>query len=394
MDVELRPLGVKCNIACQYCYQNPQRDAGNLTKDYDLNAMKQAILEEGADSFTLFGGEALMVPEADLASLWQWGFEQFGHNAVQTNGTLINANHIRLFKKFNVHVGISIDGPGILNDVRWAGSLKKTRALTQKTESAIYRLCQEGLAPSIIVTLHRNNATQDKLATMREWFFRLDNMGIRKVRLHLLESDNELVRQKYVLNERENLTALNFFLDLEQELSAISLDIFSEVTKLLTGQDSKTSCVWRACDPYTTNAVRGVEGFGQSSNCGRTNKDGIDFVKSEQPGYERYIALFHTPQANGGCQGCRFFSMCKGQCPGTSINGDWRNRTEYCAVWFKIFEKLEQQLIDAGKDPLSLSSKRSEIEAFYLDAWANRQNPSIEYILYLMQQKEGVNNAT
>ncbi|TMP29008.1 radical SAM protein [Pseudoalteromonas rubra] len=394
MDVELRPLGVKCNIACQYCYQNPQRDAGNLTKDYDLNAMKQAILEEGADSFTLFGGEALMVPEADLASLWQWGFEQFGHNAVQTNGTLINANHIRLFKKFNVHVGISIDGPGILNDVRWAGSLKKTRALTQKTESAIYRLCQEGLAPSIIVTLHRNNATQDKLATMREWFFRLDNMGIRKVRLHLLESDNELVRQKYVLNERENLTALNFFLDLEQELSAISLDIFSEVTKLLTGQDSKTSCVWRACDPYTTNAVRGVEGFGQSSNCGRTNKDGIDFVKSEQPGYERYIALFHTPQANGGCQGCRFFSMCKGQCPGTSINGDWRNRTEYCAVWFKIFEKLEQQLLDAGKDPLSLSSKRSEIEAFYLEAWANRQNPSIEYILYLMQQKEGVNNAT
>jgi hypothetical protein len=29
-QTELRPLGVACNIQCQYCYQNPQRDAGNL----------------------------------------------------------------------------------------------------------------------------------------------------------------------------------------------------------------------------------------------------------------------------------------------------------------------------------------------------------------------------
>jgi uncharacterized protein len=28
MSVELRPLGVKCNIRCSYCYQDPQREAG------------------------------------------------------------------------------------------------------------------------------------------------------------------------------------------------------------------------------------------------------------------------------------------------------------------------------------------------------------------------------
>ena len=27
MSIELRPLGVACNLACHYCYQNPQRDA-------------------------------------------------------------------------------------------------------------------------------------------------------------------------------------------------------------------------------------------------------------------------------------------------------------------------------------------------------------------------------
>src|SRR5579883_575382 len=65
MSVELRPLGVKCNIQCQYCYQNPQRDAGNVLQTYDVAKMQAAIEQEGGP-FTLFGGEGLMVPEPDL----------------------------------------------------------------------------------------------------------------------------------------------------------------------------------------------------------------------------------------------------------------------------------------------------------------------------------------
>ena len=68
MTLELRPLGVTCNINCLYCYQNPQRDAGNYGRPYDLEAMKQAV-EAYNQPFTLFGGEALLVPEEDLEDL-------------------------------------------------------------------------------------------------------------------------------------------------------------------------------------------------------------------------------------------------------------------------------------------------------------------------------------
>ena len=47
MTVELRPLGVNCNLQCQYCYQHPQRDAGNVSKRYDMERMKAGILAEG-----------------------------------------------------------------------------------------------------------------------------------------------------------------------------------------------------------------------------------------------------------------------------------------------------------------------------------------------------------
>jgi len=131
MSVEVRPLGVQCNIACQYCYQNPQRDAGNQNRLYDLGLIKEALRQEGGP-FSLFGGEPLLVPLKDLEDLWAWGLERFGRNGVQTNGSLIQDEHIRLFKKYRVGVGISIDGPDELNDVRWNGSLERTRQATRR----------------------------------------------------------------------------------------------------------------------------------------------------------------------------------------------------------------------------------------------------------------------
>ena len=374
--VELRPLGVRCNIQCHYCYQNPQRDAGNFNDEYDIKRMKEAIMLEGGP-FAMFGGEPLLVGERDLEELWSWGAKQFGYNAIQTNGTLINDEHVRMFKAYNVTVGISLDGPGELNDVRWHGTLEKTREATAKSERAIERLCQEGIPPCLIVTLHRDNASPEVLPRLCAWIKELDVMGVQSVRLHLLESENESIRTKYALSTAENIAALLTFAELEKSLSRITFDLFSDMKQMLTGEDQFTSCVWNACDSYTTPAVRGVEGHGERSNCGRTNKDGIDFVKASTLGFERYVALYHTPQAAGGCSGCRFFLMCKGQCPGTAINGDWRNRSEHCEVWKAVYQRLESDLLNDGVEPLSLSVQRERLEQVLVDSWTQGRSASV-----------------
>jgi radical SAM protein with 4Fe4S-binding SPASM domain len=377
MTVELRPLGVKCNIQCQYCYQNPQRDAGNFERGYDLEKMKAAAAREG-QAFSLFGGEPLLLPEEDLEDLWSWGLERFGRNAVQTNGTLITDSHIRLFKKYNVSVGISIDGPGAFNDVRWTGSIERTRAATDATQRSIERVLAEGVRLSLIVTLHRCNATRDKLPTMRSWFARLDQLGLKAARLHVLEVESQAIRAKYGLTVEENVEALLSLYELERcELKALSFDLFRDMRNLLLGEDEGVSCVWRACDPYTTRAVRGIEGDGRRSNCGRTNKDGIDFTKADVESFDRYVALYLTPQEHGGCEGCRFFLMCKGQCPGTAIDGDWRNRSEYCEVWKQLFTHLEKSLREEGRETVSMRADRPALESLVVEAWASGQNMSI-----------------
>ncbi|MCB8966087.1 MAG: radical SAM protein [Ardenticatenaceae bacterium] len=376
MTLELRPLGVKCNIQCQYCYQNPQRDAGNVLHLYDLEKMKATALELGG-SFTLFGGEPLLLPEKDLEDIWAWGYARNGRNGIQTNGVLINDAHVQLFHRYKVHVGISVDGPGELNDARWVGTLAGTRAATAKTHAAIERLCREGIPPSLIVTLHRGNATADKLPALHDWFRYVEGLGVSSVRIHILEVENPFIRQKYALTTAENVAAFKSFLALEQELTRLDFDLFTDMRQLLRGDDHAATCVWNACDPYTTRAVQGIEGNGQRTNCGRTNKDGIDFVKADEESFERYLALYHTPQVYNGCQGCRFFLMCKGQCPGTAVAHDWRNRTEHCDVWMALYAHLEAEMVAAGETPLSLHPSRVAVEQAVLAAWTQNQYLSV-----------------
>ena len=45
-------------------------------------------------------------------------------------------------------------------------------------------------------------------------------------------------------------------------LTKLRFDLFREMELMLVAQDERTACVWRACDPYTTESVRGVEGHG------------------------------------------------------------------------------------------------------------------------------------
>lgn len=380
MPVELRPLGVTCNIQCRYCYQAPQREAHNLGHRYDLELMKAAILREGGP-FTLFGGEPLLVPLRDLEDLWAWGYERFGRNSIQSNGVLITEAHIELFKKYRVGVGISIDGPDELNDIRWHGNLQRTRRSTVRTEHAITRLCEEGIPPSIIVTLHRNNASAERLPTLLSWIGSLDQLGVKNMRLHLLESETPEIRQAYSLSDEENIAALLRLADLQPQLEHLKFDIFGDMYAMMTGHDDSATCIWKGCDPYTTKAVRGVEGHGQTSNCGRTNKDGVDFLKAPTEGYERYVSLYFTPQDNGGCKDCRFFLMCKGQCPGTAVEGDWRNRTEHCRIWMTMFALLEREMVAAGEMPLSLHPRRNEIEQQCVATWASGSNITLSQVL-------------
>ncbi len=392
MSVEVRPYGVSCNLSCKYCYQQPQRDAQNHTRGYSVDRMLSTLTDIGRP-FTIFGGEPLLTKFDDLEKLFAQGYAEHGRTGIQTNATLITDKHIELFKRYNVYVGVSMDGPGALNDLRWSGTLEATRAATRRSEQAIDALCAAGIQVSLILTMHQLNASRDFLPHLLEWLDHLEDVGVQSVRTHVLEVEYEEIRKRYVLSEEDQLRALIALDEWWTPTKRIRLHMFRDIERLLGGQDKGVACTWRACDSYTTAAVRGVEGDGRQTNCGRVNKEGIDFIKAETPGFERYIALYHTPQEFGGCNGCRYFAFCKGQCPGTALSGDWRNRSEYCALWKALFERIETRLAASGKKPLSLSPVLAEVERQLVAAWRRGENPYIADIVASMPKRTKAKNA-
>lgn len=378
MSIELTALGKKCNLGCTYCYQGEERiAANNSAPPYDMELMKAGLLAEGVGrsdgrggvtGWTLFGGEALLMPVNDIEALLEWSRSLSAPVGCQTAGNLITERHIELFKKYYVSVGFSIDGPDDLNDARQAMDPKATQATTAMSLKNLDRLLNDGISTSLIVTLTSVNVgTEDKLTRLSAWLLSLRDKGLQYINLHMLEPHGS---STLALTQDWQIVVMQ---RLRTELTGFKhVAPFEDMRKSLL-QESGANCIWNFCDPYTTAAVHGVDGDGSRGNCGRTNKNGVNYEKSSSAGHERHLALYLTPQAYGGCAECRFFVPCGGgNCPGEGIDGDWRSRTVHCETIKTLLSDMETELFAEGKEPVSMSLRRPGMEAALIASWTGQ----------------------
>ena len=396
MSIEVRPVGVTCQLRCTYCYEEPMRTAAPVHV-YNREAVLASINKLGRDEyFSLFGGEPLILNLTDLEELLSIAHTRWGRSGIQTNGTLITDTHIELFRKYRTHVGISLDGPVHLNRSRWIHDEATTDKHSERTHWAIRRLCEEAkttgyLLPSLIVTLHAGNASADVFPDLVQWFKELDAMGIQSVNIHIMELDAKA--DTLYLPQDELADRLIDLWNLQDNLKQLRFTKFQEVLKLLQGDD-KVVCTWHACDPLNTAAVRGIENDGSPSHCSRTNKDGKNWLPAEGSGqnssfighqgstfHERQLALYVTPQEVGGCQGCEYWLTCKGQCPGEGENRDWRMRSHYCLTYKKLFAEAAKRLRAVGIQPLSDWEYRKDLETQMYNLWAQGYSPELSTLV-------------
>lgn len=413
MSVEVRPVGVTCQLACSYCYEESMREQQRHHR-YNREAVLEAIQKLPKNQhWSLFGGEALILPLADLEELLSLSHTMSGTSGIQTNGALITDKHIDLFVKYKTHVGISLDGPDELNDSRWAGTLDATRKQTQRTHAAIRALVDKSkcgpeyahLLPSLIVTLHAGNCSAERFPRFMTWLHELDAMGIKHLNMHLMEMDHNADR--LYLPQDELSERLIYIWKQSGTFNNLNISKFNEIKSLLRGRiDTNVVCHWKPCDPWNTSAVHGIENDGSPSHCSRTNKDGKNWLPAEGSGvsdtnsqfaghagttqFERQMALYVTPQEHGGCNGCQYWLMCFGHCPGEGEKsdaksaGDWRMRTSHCSSIKRLFAEGERQLKFSNVTPLTEHPRRQEMEKYLYTRWANGQRGDLAAALQMI----------
>ncbi|MFI5845830.1 FxsB family cyclophane-forming radical SAM/SPASM peptide maturase [Catenuloplanes sp. NPDC051500] len=120
----------RCNIDCDYCYvfHGADQDWRHLPARMSIDVARATArrIAEHANAhqldrvdIALHGGEPLLAGPRHLEELLHAIDEHLGPVAqisLQTNGTLINDRWLDLFDRYEVRVGVSLDGPPAAND--------------------------------------------------------------------------------------------------------------------------------------------------------------------------------------------------------------------------------------------------------------------------------------
>ncbi len=402
-----------CNLGCSYCYENPDREMKDewVSREYDIDKILER-LEQWKEKYPnvkpgMHGGEPLLVSDEDLDTIFSWIYENYdgGRTHIQTNGTMMTDKHVEMFDKYNVHVGISCDGPWPLNKHRisYTDDEDTTRLMTKKTHQAIARCRSKGVSVGVITVLHEANAGDDeKFEKLLKWIDGLNRMGVQghfnpAIPYEDVQTDislsgsrlKEVYLQTYEWMKEEEYRFWNPIADYKDNLLGIALG----------------NCTKNRCDVMNAGAAKIIKGDGETTGCGKTWSgvgDGGAFLQGDSSGNEyddneqRYEILKRTPGPYtedapdmGGCKGCKYWNVCTGGCPSAGMNDDHRNRTVWCEAIYGLYEAIEKDMRTLFPNITLITDYRWDLE---LDKQASKWNLDIKPFAAMRADTEGASS--
>jgi uncharacterized protein len=339
-----------CNINCSYCYL-PQRNVTTVMEQSTVTNLFKKIIASGwtREGLTVIwhAGEPLVVP----ISFYETAFQCIEslrpasltiRHSIQTNGMLITPQWCDLFKKWNVGVGVSIDGPKHLHDAHRV--TRSGRGTFDKSMAGIRVLQKESVPFHVISVL-----SHEGIKAPQQMFDFYLAEGISDVCFNVEESEGDHVSDLFAKDDAEG--AFKRFLSEFWRLSRRG-----EQVRFIREVDGMLPRVFRPDKSPMRNSQ--VEPFGMLNvDClgnvssfspellGLKNAEYDDFIVGnintqsleDMLGSETMIAM--TRDISAGVQACRtnceYFSVCGGGAPVNKLaeNGSFRStRTAFCAL--------------------------------------------------------------
>lgn len=126
-SVLVKPAGPDCNLRCNYCFY--RQKAGMFAESGKVHRMSDRVLETlvrdamaiGVNTFSWQGGEPTLMGLDFFRKVVSLEI-RYGlpgstvANALQTNGTLLDADWARFLAEYSFLIGLSVDGPAQLHD--------------------------------------------------------------------------------------------------------------------------------------------------------------------------------------------------------------------------------------------------------------------------------------
>ncbi|MBW8009623.1 MAG: radical SAM protein [Chloroflexi bacterium] len=310
-----------CNLACTYCYlsealyQNKLEDMDMVTdtirKAIDMFAglVKRGEVEKPEIIF--YGGEPLLnIVALEFALKYASTTIPNCSFTMNTNGTLVDEPSAKLLKRFDVEVGLSIDGPENVHDklrIDRGGKGTFSRAIT-----GYKKLKENGVNVGISCTITPANVGH--LAEVTTWL--INDLGIESLGFNLMigeEADSGIV-DDYTNSAAK---ALMDSFEIAKEAGVYEERVMRRVNALSDGQVSLNDC--GGCGQQVVITPDNQIGVCQAFM--NTGENFFPFNEVENPSNHelwkkwRKRSPFNIPE----CLDCEALGMCGGGCPYNSL---------------------------------------------------------------------------
>lgn len=169
-----------CNFRCTYCYNSAGSFSRRMPREIWRRILEKAFREIRAPhlTFDFMGGEPLLAFEevVEAARYARELAERHGKGvsfAMQTNGSLLTEERVKVLKELGVGVGVSLDGPEEIHDFYRVGA--GGRGTHRRVLENLLRARDAGLRVSPLAVIYAPENYREAL----EYFLDLGFVGMR-----------------------------------------------------------------------------------------------------------------------------------------------------------------------------------------------------------------------
>ena len=382
IDKVVVKIASRCNINCSYCYMynlgdtsykmQPKFIAEQTTLNFAKKLLAHLRENNSPHAFIIIhGGEPLLMDKKDF-EIFINCFKIILESEIrllftlQTNGILIDEEWIAIFKKYNINVGVSLDGPKADND----------RYRVDKNGNGTYDRVMNGLN-----ILKENDFKTGILSVMNlesdpiEYYNHFKNLNVPSFDVLLLDGthDNkhDIFKNKISPSEWYIKMFDEWFNDKEQNFR---IRIFDLIVQEILGEETTSDALGIHENNVVVLETNGdLEAVDVLKACGESfTKNGININTHEidEIGKSELIDVYY----NSGnylcrkCLACPVQEICgSGYLPHrySSENG-FNNPTIYCDDLLKIITHIQSAVYDSM--PLELINETGISRLTYEDA--------------------------
>lgn len=349
-----------CNLNCTYCYDKPNdKNTGKKFKNYINDVVNYIKILNRYKNITqkiiLHGGEPLTVPLSTY-DLFLNKLKNEVPNcklSIQTNGTLITKEHLELFLKYNITVGISLDGYN--EEQNSCRIYKNGKSTFNRVMESIHLLQKYNIKFGVIITLSKkhigkeielyNFIKKNKLQCSIRPAFPVKNSDNKLI----LSSDEYFEFFKNFFNlwyeDNSEEVGLNQITDVSEELFKVlepnyRVNICSDCKNCF----KNFICLDQEGNLYPCNRNYGIPEFFY----GNINQISLEdlYKKIDLLNNERIKFL-----NNSKCKQCSIYEYCYGGCPSSAYNiyNTYLAPEDYfCDAKIKIRNYIMNKLQDNG----------------------------------------------